>query len=151
MTGPEIAQVLHRLMMVELELSAAYDVAVAMAPPGPIADELGLFRVEHQRHVMALHGLFSALRETPPSRPYRGPIALALAAARARRGDVAALLGALHQGEQLSASLYAKTLAHPLPATVRQTLEPGHREDLGHSIWLGRALQRAGQASHAAP
>lgn len=145
MKVPEMITELSRLVQLEADEASAYDAAVAMVPAGPLRDELSLFRLEHQRHLLALHDLFLKLRHSPPEvePDVHGVVIGALTPPRPP-SSATELLTALRGNEQLSCSLYAKAIARPFPAAVQEVLVRIHGEERHHLDWIERALSRLG-------
>lgn len=153
MKHDQIRTELSRLVQLETDELAAYDAAVALAPAGPVRDELQLFRLEHQRHALALTSLFLQLRESPPEvePDVKGVVIGALTPPRAP-ASAAELLGALRGNEQLSGSIYAKALARPFPEPVLDFLRRARDEERRHLEWIERTLSRLGPwPAHAHP
>jgi hypothetical protein len=136
---------LTRLLQLEADALTAYGAAAARVPPGAVRDELALFKVEHQRHALALHEAFLRLGRTPPEvRPdVKGVVIGAITPPRARLSETE-ILEAVRGNEQLSNSLYAKALARPFPAELRAVLEWAQAEERRHLEWVERALSRRG-------
>lgn len=145
MKTAEIVQELSRLMQLEVDANAAYDAAVAALGPGPVRDELALFRVEHQRHVLALYDLFMALGASAPevTPDVQGVVIGALTPPRARLSEVE-ILEAMRGNEQLTSSVYTKALAKPLPEPVREVVERARADEREHLDWIERAISRQG-------
>jgi hypothetical protein len=138
---------LTRLLDLEVEEIQAYQAALALVPAGTLRDELRLFELEHERHALALHGLFLALGHAPPeARPdVKGVVIGAITPPRARPGPIE-VLEALRGNEQLACSVHVKALAKPLPQSVRDPLERGLADARAHLDWLERTLSRQGWA-----
>ena len=141
----EMFDELTRLLQLEADALTAYGAAAARVPPGAVRDELALFKVEHQRHALALHETFLRLGRTPPevSPDVKGVVIGALTPPRARLSETE-ILEAIRGNEQLSNSLYAKALQRPFPAEVRELIEWAQTEERRHLSWVERALSRRG-------
>jgi rubrerythrin len=153
MKHDEIRTELSRLVQLEADELAAYDAAVALVAPGPVRDELVLFRLEHQRHADALTSLFVQLRESPPEvePDVKGVVIGALTPPRPPASETE-LLSALRGNEQLSGSIYAKALARPFPEAVLEFLRRARDEERRHLGWMERTLSRLGPwPAHAPP
>ncbi|BDG01900.1 ferritin-like domain-containing protein [Anaeromyxobacter oryzae] len=146
----EIIEELSRLVQLEADAVAAYDAALELLPAGPVHDELALFRLEHQRHAMALYDVFMRLAKTPPEvEPDVKGVVIGALTPRAIR-SLAELLDALRGNEQLTTSLYAKARSKSFPQTIRELLDRAHGEERHHLDWIERALSRLGTAAGAA-
>ncbi len=143
----EIIEELSRLVQLEVDADAAYDAALALLPAGPLHDELALFRLEHQRHALALYDVFLRLRQSPPEvKPDVKGVVIGALTLRAIR-SVADLLDALRGNEQLTTALYAKARVKPFPQAVRGLLDRAHAEERQHLDWIERAASRLGSAA----
>jgi hypothetical protein len=144
MKVPEIVEELSRLVQLEADAVAAYDAAIALLPPGPMHDELSLFRIEHQRHALALYDVFMRLGQSPPEvKPeVKGVVIGALTLRKIR--SLADLLDAMRGNEQLTTSLYAKARMKPFPQIILAILDRTHGEERHHLDWIERALARGG-------
>jgi hypothetical protein len=151
MKVPEILAELTRLLQLEADEIAAYDAAVEGLPPGPEQDELALFRLEHQRHALALHDVFMRLGQNPPEvRPDVKGVVIGALTPRSVTG-LAAILDALRGNEQLSTALYARASVRPFPPLLRDQLERAHQDERRHLAWIERALSRLGAAAASHP
>jgi hypothetical protein len=148
MKVPQIVEELSRLMQLEIDAIAAYDAAVASVPPGPVHDELSLFRVEHQRHALALYDLFMRLGQNPPevTPDVKGCVIGALTPPRPRLTQVE-ILEAMRGNEQLASSVYAKALTKAWPQPIREVLERARGDERQHLDWIERAISRQPWAS----
>jgi hypothetical protein len=146
----EIVEELSRVMQLEVDSVAAYDAATAAVGAGTIHDELAIFRVEHQRHALALYDVFMRLGQNPPEiRPdVKGVVIGALTAPRPNL-TVLELLEALRGNELLSSSVYAKALAKGFPQPIHDVLARAQGDERHHLDWLERAISRGGAAAAA--
>jgi rubrerythrin len=149
----EIVRELSRVMQLEVDAVAAYDAATAAIGAGPVHDELELFKIEHQRHALALYDLFVRLGQNPPEiRPdVKGIVIGALTPPRPHLSALE-VLEAMRGNEQLSSSVYAKALAKGLPQVIHDVLQRAHGDERHHLDWLERRISRgAGAAAGAHP
>ncbi len=139
----EIATELGRLVQLEIDSATAYGAALAGVGHGPVAGELALFRLEHERHAIWLHDLFLQLRlSAPEAEPdVKGPVIGALTPPRARL-SVEEILEAVRGNERLAGSIYAKVLAKGLPAAIHDVIARARDEERQHLEWVERALSR---------
>lgn len=137
---------LSRLMALEIDALHAYDVAIAWVGGAgtTIGGELALYKVEHQRHALALHEALHALGgRAPDVEPdVQGVVIGALTPPR-RRLNAQEVLEAMRWNEQLTTAVYRKVLATPLPADVRALVERAGGDEQRHLAWLEEALARA--------
>lgn len=137
---------LSRLMALEIDALHAYDVAIAWVGGAGtmIGGELALFKVEHQRHALALHEALHALGgRAPEVEPdVQGVVIGALTPSR-RRLNAQEVVEAMRWNEQLTTAVYRKVLATPLPADVRALVERAGDDEQRHLAWLEEALARA--------
>jgi rubrerythrin len=149
MKVPEIVEELSRLVQLEADAIASYDAAIELLPPGPLHDELALFRLEHQRHALSLYDVFLQLGASPPEvKPeVKGVVIGALTPRRIR--SLAELLEAMRGNEQLTTSLYAKAGMKAFPEPIRARVERMHDEERHHLEWIERTLSRLGASAGA--
>jgi hypothetical protein len=141
MKTQEIVEELSRLVQLDIDAVQAYDAALSALGQGPIATELSLFKVDHQRHVLELSQLIMGLGYNPPEvKPdAKGALLKGLTGLRARLGPEQALL-AMRSNEQLTTSMYAKALAKPFPEQVLDVVRRGHGDEGRHLAYIERAL-----------
>ncbi len=132
-----------RLYSLEIDAAHAYGCAVALAPDGAIRDELRLFGLEHQRHVLVLLDILLRLgRDAPDAKPdVKGVVIGALSPPRRplTREDV---LEGLRGNEHLTSSVYAKALGKPLPRRLKELLQPLVEDERRHLEWMERMVSR---------
>lgn len=143
MHPPQIFAELTRLYSLEIDAAQAYAAAVAAVSPGPVHDELSLFGLEHQRHVIELHQAILALGYHAPevTPDVKGVVIGALTPLR-RRLTLEDVLEGIRGNEQLTNTLYAKALASPLPAETRELLERLRSDEQQHLAWAERMVSR---------
>jgi rubrerythrin len=153
MQTSQIVAELSRLFAVEIDAIQAYSAALPLAGSGPIREEIALFRLEHQRHAVALQQeIVRRGHRVPDVEPdVKGVVIGALSPPR-RALTVEDVLAGLRGNEQLTGTLYAKALARNPPDDVRELLEGIRADEERHLRWVERALSlRAWEASAAAP
>lgn len=143
MHPPQIFSELARLYALEVDATQAYAAAAAAVSPGPVRDELALFGLEHQRHVIELHEAILALGYRAPevTPDVKGVVIGALTLPR-RRLTLEDVLEGIRGDEQLTNSLYAKALAKPLPAEAKELLARLRADEQRHLAWAERMLSR---------
>lgn len=142
---------LSRLYALEIEAAHAYAAARAALLAGPIQDEVTLFGLEHQLHVIELHEAILALGfRAPEVEPdVQGVVIGALDPPR-RRLTLEDVLEGLRGDEQLTNSVYTKVLQKPLPPELRERLERLHADERRHLAWVERMVARR-VWNHASP
>jgi len=141
MTQQEIADALTALVQLDVDAVVAYDRAIAVVADGPVANQLALFRLDHQRHVVELSRALLDLEVRPPqAQPdMKGTLLGSLTGLRARLGPEQALR-AMRVNEQLTTATYARTLARPLPPNLLELVRRNDADEQRHLAWLERAL-----------
>ena len=141
MNNQEIFEELSRLAQLDIDAVQAYDAAISALGQGPIASELSLFKLEHERHVLELSQLIMGLGHNPPeAKPdTKGTLLKGFTALRARLGKEQALR-AMRSNEQLTNSVYAKALAKPFPEPILEVVRRGHGDEQRHLAYVERAL-----------
>lgn len=141
MTLQEIGDELSRLVRLDVDAVLAYDRAISGLGPGPIATELSLMKLDHQRHVLELSQAMLGLGLHPPeAQPdVKGSLLGGMTALRARFGPEQALQ-AMRTNEQLTNGTYAKALAKPFPDEVLEIVRRGAADEARHLSWIERAL-----------
>ncbi|WP_242343915.1 ferritin-like domain-containing protein [Anaeromyxobacter terrae] len=146
MKQSEVSGELSRLLALEIDALHAYDAAIAWVggPGSAIGGELALFKVEHQRHALALHEALLAMGARPPEvePDVKGVVIGALTPPR-RRLNAQEVLEAMRNNEQLTTAVHRKVLALPLPEDVRALVERAHADEERHLAWIEEALARA--------
>lgn len=148
----EIAAELSRVYALEIDAARAYHAALNLLFPGPVHDELKLFELEHHRHALVLLDAFLRLGHHPPEHEpdVRGVVIGALTEPD-RVLTLEDILERMRGNEQLTSSVYAKTLARALPRGVLDLLRPMREDERRHLEWLERAVARRiweGDAAH---
>jgi hypothetical protein len=144
MQTSQVVAELSRLFAVEVDAIQAYSAALSLVDPGAIADELSLYRLEHQRHAVALQQEIVRRGERVPDvePDVKGVVIGALSAPR-RRLTVEDVLSGLRGNEQLTGKLYAKALARGVPDDgLRELLAGIQDEERQHLDRIERALAR---------
>lgn len=143
MHPPQIFSELSRLYALEVDAAHAYAAAAAAVAPGPIRDEITLFGLEHQQHVLELADAILRLGyRVPEVEPdVKGVVIGALTAPR-RRLTLEDVLEGLRGDEQLTSSVYAKALAKAIPAELRERLERLRADERRHLAWAERMVSR---------
>ena len=143
MHSPQIFAELTRLYALEVDAAQAYSAAVAAVVPGRLADELALFGLEHQRHVLVLHELIAGLGYSVPAvtPDVKGVVIGALTPPR-RRLTLEDVLEGVRGNEQLTNSVYAKVIAKPIPAGLRARLVALRDDEERHLFWAERMVSR---------
>jgi hypothetical protein len=142
---------LGRLYSLEVDAAHAYRNAVALAGPGPVREELRLFALEHQRHVLVLLETLARLGGgAPDAQPdVKGVLIGALTPPR-RPLTLEDVLVGMRANEQLTNTVYTKTLARPVPRGLRELIEPLARDERHHLEWMERMVSRRVWESDAA-
>lgn len=144
---------LVRLYSLEVDAAHAYRNAVALLYAGPVQEELRLFALEHQRHVLVLLETLARLgRTAPDAKPdVKGVLIGALTPPRRPLTAEDVLVG-MRANEQLTTASYARALAKPFPEPVLAIVRRGDAAERRHLAWIERALDQrmweADQASH---
>ncbi len=141
MTSQEIVEEAARLVQLDVDAVVAYDRAIAAIGAGPIADQLALFKLDHQRHVVELSEAMLAVGLRPPeAQPdVKGTLLGGLTALRARLGTEQALQ-AMRTNEQVTTSSYARALARPFPDPLLEVVRRGAEDEQRHLAWIERAI-----------
>jgi rubrerythrin len=153
MPSYDAATELVRLYSLEVDAAHAYRNAVALVSGGPVHEELRLFALEHQRHVLVLLETLVRLgRNAPEAKPdVKGVLIGALTPPR-RPLTLEDVLVGMRANEQLTNTVYAKTLARALPRGLREILDPLVEDERHHLEWMERMVSRriweAASASH---
>jgi rubrerythrin len=150
--SPQLVVELARLHAMETDAVRVYANAVALAPFGPIRDELVVIGREHQAHLDAIRGeiTFRGYLAPEHSSDLEG-IVLGGGPVTAPPG-AEETLAAIQRNEALVASLYAKLLAKGPPEGARELLERLRAEAERHRSWAERTLaRRAWEGSGASP
>jgi rubrerythrin len=132
-----------RLYSLEIDAAHAYGCAVALAPDGAVREELRLFGLEHQRHVLVLLDVLLRLgRKAPEAKPdVKGVVIGALTAPR-RPLTLEDILEGMRGNEHLTSSVYAKALAKPLPRGLKELIHPLVDDERRHLEWMERMVSR---------
>jgi rubrerythrin len=143
MPSIDAAAVLGRLYALEVDAAHAYGCAVSLAPDGAIREELRLFGLEHQRHVLVLLDVLLRLgRDAPDAEPdVKGVVIGALTPPR-RPLTLEDVLEGMRGNEHLTGSVYAKALARPLPRGLKELLQPLADDERRHLEWMERMVAR---------
>lgn len=151
MRSIDAAAELGRLYALEIDAAHAYGNAVVLVGHGPIHGELRLFGLEHQRHVLVLQEALLRLgAEIPEAAPDVKGVVIGALTAPVRLLTLEDVLEGMRGNEQLTGSVYAKTLARPLPKGLRELLQPLSEEERHHLEWLDRMVsRRVWETSHA--
>ncbi len=141
--APQVVAELSRLVQLEADASEAYSAAISLVGEGPIATELGFFRLEHQRRFLELCETVLRLGYNPPevTPDVKGVVIGALTPPRPRL-SAEEVLEAVRGNEQLTNSVYAKVAAKNLPKGIRELVERAREEERHHLDWVQRALSR---------
>jgi hypothetical protein len=93
MTQQETTETLSALVRLDVDAVVSYDRAIAAVGDGPIANQLALFKLDHQRHVVELSRALLDLDVRPPgaSPDMKGTLLGGVTALRARLGSEQAL------------------------------------------------------------
>jgi rubrerythrin len=139
----DAAAELARLYALEIDAAHAYGNAVALVGQGLVHGELRLFGLEHQRHVLVLQGALLRLgAEIPEASPDVKGVVIGALSPPGRPLTLEDVLEGMRGNEQLTGSVYAKTLAKPLPRGLRELLQPLSEEERHHLDWLERMVSR---------
>jgi hypothetical protein len=152
MENLQISEELARLVHLDIDAVLAYDRAIAACGEGLVTDELTLFKLDHQRHVLDLSRAMLELGTHPPeAKPdMKGTILGGVTALRSRLGPEQTL-HAMRSNEQLANSTYARALAKPFPETILEIVRRGYADEQRHLSWIERALDQRiweGSAAH---
>lgn len=153
MNNLEITEELAKLVQLDIDAVLAYDRAIAATGQGVIADELTLFKLDHQRHILDLSRAMLDLGAHPPeSKPdVKGTILGGMTGLRSRLGPEQTL-HAMRSNEQLTNSTYARALAKPFPETILEIVRRNYADEQRHLAWIERAIdQRVWESSAAHP
>lgn len=151
MLSHQLAAELSRLYSLEVDAAHAYGNAISLVAAGPVHAELRLFALEHQRHALVLLDALVRLGHAAPEvRPDVKGVVIGALTQPARPLRLEDVLEGIRGNEQLTNSVYAKTLVKPLPRGIVALLHPLAGEERTHLQWAERMIARRVWASHSA-
>lgn len=141
----ELAVEVGALIQLDIDATRALEQAIrGIEPEHPgLKRQLGIFRAEHERHVLELAALLSVRGHQPPPfrRDLRGVIVEGLTAARAAFGTLPALK-AVRQMELRTNRRYeeGRRILDGLPPQMQLLIRRSHEDERRHLAFVEQAL-----------
>lgn len=143
--GVDPIEELRGLILLDLAAAQSYEIAMQACSIQEIAQQLGAFRADHERHVSELSDALRRMGGEAPEGPDASGLCIVGYTRLSALEDRSALVS-MRGNEELTNEAYLSALSGELPDELRRLVESNFADEQRHIRWIEEEIRNRGWA-----